>query len=154
MVRGLRTPVCSPRYEIGWDHFDASMSSYISLSLPLFLSPNALKTSLTLRCTFVRTCVHTQTHLCGCVSTCAFVLRVYAACGSASLQNAISPALRLSLACVRTETACVKSPRLYLTLKQISLIVASILRPRYYTRGRESIALLYVNARVYLRRPT
>lgn len=67
MVRGLRTPVCSPRYEIGWDHFDASMSSYISLSLPLFLSPNALKTSLTPP---VLSYVHAYVHKRICVVVC------------------------------------------------------------------------------------
>lgn len=76
MVRGLRTPVCSPRYEIGWDHFDASMSSYISLSLPLFLSPNALKTSLTPL--YFRTYTRTYTNAFArlCVYVCVCVARI------------------------------------------------------------------------------
>lgn len=54
----LRTPVCSSRYEIAWDHFDASMSSYTSLS------PSALKTSLTPNCTFVHALSCLRTSVC------------------------------------------------------------------------------------------
>jgi len=59
----LRTPVCSTRYEIGWDHFDASMSSCSSLSLSLSLPLSLVvlfKISLTptvLSCTHFPVCV-------------------------------------------------------------------------------------------------
>lgn len=37
---GLRAPVCSPPYEIGGDHFDASMSFYTSVVLSKLLLPS------------------------------------------------------------------------------------------------------------------
>lgn len=73
MVRGLRTPVCSPRYEIGWDHFDASMSSYTSPPLsPPFLpfsfapfpsfSLRLLSKLLLPHCTFVHALSYVRTY--------------------------------------------------------------------------------------------
>lgn len=120
---GLRTPVCSPRYEIGWDHFDASMNSYTSLSLsppppPLSLSFSLLALSklLLINCTFVqcalsRTCVPAIRG----VFSCQILVALLAA------KCDITRTVYRARMCAKRQHT--KSPAVFNTLEQISIIV-------------------------------
>lgn len=116
----MRTPVCSPRYEIGWDHFDASMSSYISLSLSL--SPSALKTSLT---PTVLSCTCASVYICVCVPSRANCVRRVRMRELVLLAKCdITRTVYRMHVCVRIrKRSGIRNRRMYLTLEQISLII-------------------------------
>lgn len=153
MVRGLRTPVCSPRYEIGWDHFDASMSSYISLSLPLFLSPNALKTSLTplyFR-TYMRT--YTNAFAWSCVYVRVCVARIRSVRERVAAKYDITRTPFIARMCAHGNGVREIAPAVFNA--EADFLNRCLHSPTaiLHTRSREYRAAP-VNARVYLRRPT